>query len=236
MHSGWSTQVKKSLRRKPLLQTLALASLLLFFALTCDNSSLAKGNLINHLKAWSSWCSGEGYELDMDKSAETGNEPAARIKSLEPEKPQNLASLYQSINAESYKGKRAQFTALIKTEKAAEGASLGMIYDRVDETVAGDDMSNRAVKGTQDWKECSIVLNIPESTKRIRLGFMLKGSGTAWMKALRIKTVDNRINTTERPYDPLKFGLNHVALHPRNLGFTDAFQTDDDLKLHNWGV
>ena len=171
----------------------------------------------------------------MEKSAGTGNEPAARIQSTSPQKAKNLASIFQDLSPDPYKGKRVQFTALVKTERAADGASLWMTSEDSDDIDAFDDMSDRPISGTKDWTECSTVLNIPSESKRVRVGFILRGNGTAWMKDFHVKIVGSSVKTTELPFDPKKFSLHELALKPKNLDFIDSRQTDT-LHLNQWSI
>ena len=57
-------------------------------------------------------------------------------------------------------------------------------------------MYNRAVVGTTDCKQNSIVLDIPSNSKSINYGIMLNGKGKVWFDRFRLEVVDKSIEVT----------------------------------------
>lgn len=89
-------------------------------------------------------------------------------------------------------GKRLKLTGYIKTENVADGfAALWMrIGERDGETAGFDNMQNRGITGTHDWKEYSIELPYdPAKAHTILLGGLLVGKGRLWVDQLRL-TID----------------------------------------------
>ncbi len=74
--------------------------------------------------------------------------------------------LYQTMSCEGYTGKRIRFTVQLKSLKVKYGAFLVEIFGPHEGTVALDDMSNRALKGTHNWSKHSFVLDVPENASR----------------------------------------------------------------------
>src|SRR5262249_17444238 len=68
--------------------------------------------------------------------------------------------------------------------------------------LAFDNMANRGPRGTTDWKPFSIELTVAPNARKIVLGLMHTGSGTAWFSGVRL-TLDGV------PYasDQLDFGF-----------------------------
>ena len=95
----------------------------------------------------------------------------------------------------SYNGKFIRLSGYIKTENVTEGyAGLWM---RIDPQIAFDNMNNRGVTGTTDWKEYEIILPLkPEKTDQIVIGGLLVGKGKMWLDNLQVsidgKDLDNK--------------------------------------------
>ncbi|MGC3977421.1 MAG: hypothetical protein QM751_03845 [Paludibacteraceae bacterium] len=90
----------------------------------------------------------------------------------------------------NYIGKSIRLSGYIKTENVTNGyAGLWM---RIDPGVGFDNMQNRGIKGTTDWKEYEIVLPLnPSKTDDIVIGGLLAGNGKMWVDNLSI-TVDGK--------------------------------------------
>jgi hypothetical protein len=101
----------------------------------------------------------------------------------------------------------------IKTENANEGG--GHLWLRIDgqergQTLGFDNMDNRAAKGTTDWQEASIVLDVPSGARALAYGFFVAGGGKMWVNGQRIEEVGPGVPTTN---------MIATAATPRNLGF-----------------
>jgi hypothetical protein len=63
-----------------------------------------------------------------------------------------------------------------------------------------DNMKNgkkdRSVKGTNDWKQNDIVLDVPDSAEYIAFGALLAETGQVWFTKLKFEVVDNSVPTT----------------------------------------
>ena len=59
-----------------------------------------------------------------------------------------------------------------------------------------DNMHNRAVKGTTDWKEYSIVLDIPDGSRTINYGVLLGGDGEVWFDSFKLEKVSKDVPVT----------------------------------------
>lgn len=129
-----------------------------------------------------------------------------------------FASYMQSVLAGDYRGQRLRLRAKL----ASQDVDKGFIWMRVDDghnnILRFDNMTKRPengpLKGTHDWVERSIVLDIPEPAHAIHYGFLLKGRGTLWAKDFQLDAVGAEIETTERNGKFLS--------KPENLDFTLA--------------
>lgn len=106
----------------------------------------------------------------------------------------------------NYKGKSIRLSGYIKTENVTDGyAGLWM---RIDPKVAFDNMNNKGVTGTTDWKKYEITLPLnPKKTDKIVVGGLLIGKGKMWLDNLQItidgKDLDNKnLKIVERKIFP----------------------------------
>lgn len=127
-------------------------------------------------------------------------------------------------------GKRVRFSGYIKTEDVTNGyAGLWWIVDGSSGTLAGDNMQNRGVTGTTDWKRYEIELPIAADARSISFGAILPGNGTAWFDRLSVE-----LDGT--PYlDTSAFDLDFESKTPRGF-YTggDGYQAQLDSQVfHN---
>lgn len=84
--------------------------------------------------------------------------------------------------------KRVRFSGYIKTEDVADGfAGLWWRVDGAAGVLAFDNMQDRGVVGTTDWKRYDIELPVAADAKNINFGAILTGSGTAWFDGLSVQ-------------------------------------------------
>lgn len=90
-------------------------------------------------------------------------ETSIYLKSKENVTHKEFGTLMCTINADRYRGKRLRLTAIIKTENVKERAGLWMgITGENAELLAMDNMKNRPIKHTENWKPHSIILDVEE--------------------------------------------------------------------------
>jgi hypothetical protein len=110
----------------------------------------------------------------------------------------------QDFRADDYAGKRVRFSAMLKAESVADWAGLWM---RIDKSTSAsspkilvmDNMHDRAVKGTEDWKSYQVVLDVPNDATGIFFGVLLSGSGNVMMSDAKIETVGLDVQPTAKP-------------------------------------
>ncbi len=134
-------------------------------------------------------------------------------------------------------GKHLKFSGYIKTEGIAKGyAGLWWRNDgRPDvngrPTPAGfDNMHDRGAKGTSDWKQYQIELDIPKDIVNINFGLLFPasgGEGTAWFDDLRIE-LDGKA------YETAAFDLDFETPRPKGfyLGGSGYQVQVDDYVYH----
>jgi hypothetical protein len=142
--------------------------------------------------------------------------PSAYAKST-GEAGGKFGGMMQTISAEAFLNQRVRLNGWVKTEDAHEGG--GHLWLRVDGKEAGrslsfDNMDGRAPKGTTDWQEYSIVLDVPADATRVNYGFFVGGKGKMWVNGVTISPVGTDVPTTNMMKPPAE-----LSKTPLNLGF-----------------
>ncbi|MDA1053400.1 MAG: M56 family metallopeptidase [Planctomycetota bacterium] len=129
---------------------------------------------------------GKGYLRTRDAAVAHNGAASGRIE--QQDASGTFGSLTQSMDAEKYLGKRIKYTGYLKTNEA-KAAGLWLRVDGKSKPLGFDNMQNRPIRGTTDWTEYHVVLDVPEEATRIVFGFLLGGSGTIWGDDLAIEIV-----------------------------------------------
>jgi hypothetical protein len=91
-----------------------------------------------------------------------------------------------------------------------------MRVDKERTTVSFDNMQSRPIKGTQQWKQCEVVLDVPQDSTGIFFGILLSGSGEVWMNDVSFEVVGNDVQVTS-----LASQAHPLPTQPTNLKFTE---------------
>ncbi len=158
----------------------------------------------------------ESYVVGVDSTQTWGGMPSAYVESRTPTVDGGFGGMMQTTSAENFAGKRVQLSGWIKTEEANEGG--GHLWLRIDgqergQTLGFDNMGNRAVKGTTDWQEASVVLDVPAGASALAYGFFVSGGGKMWVNGQRIQEVGSDVPSTNMITQRV------LPKTPNNLGF-----------------
>jgi len=163
------------------------------------------------------------YDMGIDEGKGMHGNDAATIASLS-DKINGFGTLMQNIDPEKYKGKRVRLSGFMKAEKVSNWAGFwmrvdgtvatktikttvkkmhnGSVYERNEQnrgerkTLAFDNMFNRSLSGTENWKKCEIVLDVADSATNIAFGALLAGTGQIWFDGLQFDIVDRDVKVT----------------------------------------
>ena len=142
------------------------------------------------------------YEMRMDPGAGRTGKASATIKGKGPS-PAGFGTLMQSIQAGEYRGKRVRLSGWVKAAGIAQWAGLWMRVDgptppgsNFPASLAFDNMQDRPVKGTSDWKRHEIVLDVAPEATFISFGILLSGVGQAWIDDLSLDPVGRDVPLT----------------------------------------
>ncbi len=155
------------------------------------------------------------YEMGLDKGAGPNGKNVATIRSIK-KKIYGFGTLMQQSLPDKYLGKRVRMIGYMKSAHVDMWAAFWFRVDRADtkethQSLSFDNMQDRPVKGTTDWKKYEIVLDVPADASSLAYGALLAGTGQVWFDNIDFEIVDNSVPTTGKWINTLK--------EPTNLNF-----------------
>lgn len=142
----------------------------------------------------------QDYEMGVDYKTIHQGKASGYIMSKKDD-ARGFATMMQVFKATMYKGERLRLSGFIKTEDVVNWAGLWMRIDgEYEEVLSFDNMQDRPLKGTTNWNQYSIVLDVPEQSTVISFGILLYGKGKVWVDGIVFDTVEDSIPTTNEEY------------------------------------
>ncbi len=136
------------------------------------------------------------YEFSPDHQIKHGGASGAHIKSISARSSAGV--LRQTIKSDHYRGKRVRFSGYVRGEVSEGWAGLWMRIDGEQGQRLGlDNMQNRPIKGTTDWRKYEIVLEVPVNSIALTFGVVLAGKGEVWADDLRIEVTGPDVPTSD---------------------------------------
>lgn len=133
------------------------------------------------------------YLITVDKTIKHGGKASVSIQNMCAADGE-FNSLAQTVAADNFRGKRVRLSGWLKTEQA-EMVGLWMRVDGNNRILGFDNMANRAVKGTTNWKKFEVVLDIPSEAVNIFFGTLI-GKGKVWADDFKLEIVGQNIPST----------------------------------------
>jgi hypothetical protein len=88
-------------------------------------------------------------------------------------------------------------TANVKAQAVQNWAGLWMRVDgKNQQMLSFDNMQDRPIRGTLDWKQYAIVLDVPRESIGIFFGILLVGPGEVWLANVQFAIVNNTVPKT----------------------------------------
>ena len=153
------------------------------------------------------------YDISTDTASQYMGLPSVRLKSITPA-IKGFGTMMQSMSADQYHGKRIRFSAFVRSEAIEAWAGLWLRVDKGKDSVAFDNMQSRAIKGTSEWKNYQVVLDVPEDATGIAFGILLDGTGSAWINGAKFEVVDSSVPVTD-----MHLNMTKPSQSPKNLSF-----------------
>ncbi len=184
------------LNRKPFFWTVSVGTATLFAACV----------LVVHANVPRGWhlagSNPQGFEVGVDANQTYQNHASAFLKSTQST-VEGFGTLMQSIQAEQYKGKKVRLSGQVKSQEVAGWAGLWMRIDQGKDVIAFDNMENRSIKGTSEWQQYDVVLEVPKDATVISFGILLSGGGEVWLSNTKFDVVAADVPVTNVPDKPV---------------------------------
>jgi hypothetical protein len=151
-----------------------------------------------HLSAWQLNAQRtDHYEVSRDQKITFEGKPTARLQTNV--ETADLGSLYQSIDAQPYRGKRIRYATSAKVQGVEEWTGLWLrIEGAFIPFLAYADTHDVNLRDNREWTRLTIVIDVPEAAETIHLGLAQEGPGTSWFGPVSIETVDYRSDLSYR--------------------------------------
>lgn len=140
----------------------------------------------------------QDYQVSVLPEKREGNN-VVLLESVANPDPSKFGTLSQYCSADQYLGKRVRMTGYLKSENVKNWAGMWFRVDdskQKDLSLSFDNMSDRPIKNTTDWKKYEIVLDVPQQAGAMAFGVLLEGSGKVWISGISFEVVDQSVPTT----------------------------------------
>jgi len=165
------------------------------------------------------------YRIGIDNQFSNQGQKSAFIESIDKQSS-GFCTLMQSFRNNDYINKRIKMTSYVKTEGTIDTARMWVRIDDFDQKIADDfdNMDDRPITGTNDWKKCEIIFDVPSSKCTILFGMILSGDGKIWLDNVSFEIVDKSTKKTasslNRPLPPNYIQRDNLGLF-LNLDFEE---------------
>jgi hypothetical protein len=147
------------------------------------------------------------YESQQDPAVTLDGSPSFNLRSIEAV-PEGFGTVMQTISPTDYLGRRIRLSGWMRSRDVAGWSGLWMRIDgHAGSTLAFDNMQTRPVKGTTEWTQYEVVLDVAEQAEAIAFGFLLVGEGQVWVDDFSLEQVSTAFASTDldigQPRKPL---------------------------------
>jgi len=147
----------------------------------------------------------------VDAEAKRNGFPIAYLKS-KPSATEGFGTLMQMFSAGKYAGQRIRLSASVKADEVKDWAGLWMRVDVNSKPFALDNMMECSIKGSVDWHEYQVVLDVPKDATAVAFGILVNKSGMVWLNNVKFEIVGTDVPVTAKPFGETQTG-------PVNLNF-----------------
>jgi hypothetical protein len=137
---------------------------------------------------------GVEYVVDLDEAIVHGGKNSCRIRSVHLV-DEEFGGIVQTLRNPDLGGQRVRFSGYLKWDRVTDYATLWVRGDYKGKPVAFDSQQGQKLRGTRDWKEYEVVVNLPRQIDAVFFGVLLGGEGEVWADdfKLEVVTVDSDV-------------------------------------------
>ncbi len=105
----------------------------------------------------------------------------------------DYGSLMQTFSSQQYLGKRIRMTGYMKSRgvKAWAGFYVRADKENSKEPLTFAHMQDRPIKGTTDWSQYKLEIDVPYNASKVAFGAVLHGQGQIWFDDLSFEIIGN---------------------------------------------
>jgi hypothetical protein len=140
----------------------------------------------------------KSYKMGTDSIITKSGDYSITLKSLD-DKIEGFGTLTQQCSPDKFLGKRIRMSAYVKSENITKWSGLWVRVAADTTIVSFDNMQDRPITGTTDWKKYEIVLDVPTNATNISYGALLAGTGQIWLDDVSFEIVDKTVEVTGVP-------------------------------------
>jgi len=207
----------------------AVAALIVLTACGSDSATgpLSRFDITSTLPSGWSTVGGTSatYVVGTDRATVHGGQVAVAMAGTDSASA-FFTGIGQVIKADLFRGKRVRFSAWVRGENIhAAVAGLWMRVDSDDETEAFDNSMAHPEKGTTDWHQFTVILDVPNDAAGIAFGALLHGSGVLAVDDMTFEVIPATGPTTDQFTQPVSITPGQAAFYsqfpaaPVNLDF-----------------
>lgn len=124
-------------------------------------------------------------QISSDSLTKYSGARSVLIESLDNAAAQADMGYLQQAIAADFEGRMFTFAAYVKSENITGSAALFVTIFKGKKILKSDYMSNRVIKGSNNWTQYYINMRIPEEeADSIKFGFFLNGNGRIWVDSV----------------------------------------------------
>jgi len=130
---------------------------------------------------------GKGFKIELDSLEKHAGKVSLKMEILHNPNDE-FGSFTSSLPTEFVAGKNVEYKGWIKTKNVKNGyAGLWFRIDGENAAILGfDNMSDRGLKGDNDWTQVSIKMDVDKDVKNINFGGLFPGEGSVWFDDLEL--------------------------------------------------
>jgi len=140
----------------------------------------------------------DSYEIGLESNSDKGGN-VAYLKSV-TSPIEGFGTIMQSFEPVDYLGKRIKLTGNIKAIDIDKWSGMWMRIDGMKdgkrEVMGFDNMQDRQIKGTQDWKQYEIILDVPQEATYVSYGVLIGGTGKMLIDSFKFEIIDDNKKST----------------------------------------
>lgn len=140
----------------------------------------------------------QAYELLPEPADAPGGRPGALVLRTVGDPGDGFGTMSQGISAEPHRGRRVRLRATVRGQYVADWAGLWMRVDgRARPALAFDNMQDRPLRGTFDWRSLAVVLDVPDEATSIAFGVLMVGTGAVHVVDADLEAVGEDVPVTQ---------------------------------------